>query len=259
MLQQLGDRDFSVREEATRRIWTIGDPALAVLSENRHHPNPEARRRIDILLTCIKWRMSPALFEKLAGVMSGYEEKDWQTRQTICIDLGVVGKEKVIPTLLQIFRHDPSPSVKRTAVATLYKMGDVGIAALIGAGINIDGLDPYYVDIFISLGNRYLTEGKYDKAETEYRKALRIAPRNSVAAYNMACAYSLKKDLDNALDWLEKCVQYGFDDFKWMREDPDLKNLHEMPRFKEILRRRGKPSSEAPPPEFPPDIFDFGE
>jgi len=259
LIPRLGDREFPVREEAERQIFEIGNPAMSVLSENRNHASPEVRRRVRKLMTSIKWSIAPLLHEKLAGVMADYEKKDWQTRQTICIDLGVTGKDKAIPTLLAIIKNDPSESVRWTAIATLYKLGDVGIGALAEAGIDTGRLEPHYVEIFISLGNRYLTEGKYRKAEREYLKALKASPRNSIAAYNMACAYSLRKELEKSLDWLEKSVEYGFDDFKWMREDPDLKNLHDLRRFKEILRRRGKRLPDETPPELPPELLELSE
>lgn len=259
LIPRLGDPEFSAREEAERQIFQIGDPAMSVLAENRNHADPEVRRRIRKLMTSIKWSIPPLLHEKLAGVMSDYEGKDWQTRQTICIDLGVTGKDKIIPTLLAIIKNDPSESVRWTAIATLYKLGDVGIGALAEAGVDTDRLEPHYVEIFISLGNRYLTEGKYGKAEREYVKALKASPRNSIAAYNMACAYSLRKELEKSLDWLEKSVEYGFDDFKWMREDPDLKNLHDLPRFSEILRRRGKRLQDQAPAELPPEFLELSE
>ena len=255
LIPLLGAPEFAVREDAMGKVYAIGDSALKTLFENRDHADAEIRWRARKLITCIKWRIQPELLEKLAGVMDGYEQKDWQTRQTICLDLGTVGKEQVVPTLIAVVKKDPSPSVKRTAIATLYKMGDIGIAALIEAGVNIDGLEPYYVDIFISLGNRYLTEGKYDRAEGEYRKALKTAPKNSVAAYNMACVYSLRKDLEASMDWIEKSIEYGFDDFKWMKEDPDLENLQDLPRFKEILRRRGRKPSPFDSPAIRPDEF----
>jgi len=240
LVPKLGHTEYEVRNTTMEQLISMGDPAAEVLEAYKYHRNPEIRRLINLIRIHIKWKISPKLNAELGDFMTTYENKLWEQRQRVIVALGFLGKEEVIPTLLAIVRHDPDKRVKETAVAALYKMGDAGIAGLIAAGIDIEGLEPHYVDIFISLGNRYLTDGKYDKAETQYQKALKTDPKNPIAAYNMACTYSLKKELKIALDWLEKSVDFGFDDFTWMQEDPDLKNLLEQPRFKEIVRLRGR-------------------
>ena len=59
--------------------------------------------------------------------------------------------------------------------------------------------------------------------------------------YNMACALAVMGRIDEAIDTLEKAVDEGYDDYDWMRMDGDLKNLHEHPRFKNLLERlKGK-------------------
>jgi len=256
LVLKLGHSKYEVRNATMEKLISMGDPAAKVLSAHRYHRNPEIRRLVDLIRSHIKWKISTKLDTELGGFMTTYEDKLWEQRQRIVTAIGYIGKEEVIPTLLAIVRLDSDIRVKQTAVATLYKMGDAGIAALIEAGIDINGLEPHYVGIFISLGNRYLTDGKYDKAEAQYLKALKTDPKNPIAAYNMACAYSLKKELKVALDWLEKSVGFGFDDFTWMQEDPDLKNLHEEPRFKEIVRLRGR---KIVPLGDPRNDLDFGD
>ncbi|MBI2194005.1 MAG: tetratricopeptide repeat protein [Planctomycetes bacterium] len=241
---KLGDPDFGVREKAMQELLARGESAQPLVESGVNSPDPEVKWRSAKLLICLKWKIAPDLHERLAGLLDDYDAQDWQERQRRSQELGIVGKERAIPTLMEIIKRDPSPSVKQMAVAALYHLGDVGIAALMDQGIKLEGLEPYQADIFISLGNRYLSEQEFEKAEREYLKALKMDPRNSVAAYNMACVYSLKKDLDMAVHWLEKSVEYGFDDFKWMREDPDLNNLHEDTRYQEILRRR-RPSRDG--------------
>ncbi|MDA1141148.1 MAG: HEAT repeat domain-containing protein [Planctomycetota bacterium] len=257
LIPSLGHTKYEVRNATMEKLISMGDPAAEVLSAFKYHRNPEIRQLINLIRIHIKWKISTKLNAELGDFMTTYEDRLWEQRQRVIVAIGFIGKEEVIPTLIAIIRHDPDTRVKQTAIAALYKMGEAGIAALIEAGIDIDGLEPHYVDIFISLGNRYLTDGKYDKAEAQYLKALKTDPKNPIAAYNMACTYSLKEELKASLDWLEKAVEFGFDDFTWMQEDPDLKNLLEEARFKEIVRLRGRGKTPLGDDGFDLDFGDF--
>ena len=74
----------------------------------------------------------------------------------------------------------------------------------------------------------------------------------AIFSYNAACVYSraaehlktqestderkanIKQYTEKAVTDLEKSVKQGFGDLKWMREDPDLKTLHEVPEFRKV-------------------------
>jgi len=44
---------------------------------------------------------------------------------------------------------------------------------------------------------------RYDEAEKEYREAIKLNLNYADAYYNLACLYSLKNDLKNAIKWLK--------------------------------------------------------
>ncbi|TWU13283.1 Tetratricopeptide repeat protein [Symmachiella macrocystis] len=74
----------------------------------------------------------------------------------------------------------------------------------------------------------------------------------AIFSYNAACVYSraaehlktqestderkakIKEYTDKAIADLQKSVKQGFGDLGWMREDPDLKTLHEVPEFRKV-------------------------
>jgi Flp pilus assembly protein TadD len=73
-------------------------------------------------------------------------------------------------------------------------------------------------------------------------------------AYNVACVYGraaetlakqpasaerdarLAKFQQQALDDLKQAIKLKFDDYEWMRKDPDLKSLHDLPAFQTLTR-----------------------
>ena len=51
-----------------------------------------------------------------------------------------------------------------------------------------------------------------------------LVPRNSSNQYNLACAYSLNGDVQNAVKWLGKAAKSGFYKVKLIETDSDLTN-----------------------------------
>ncbi|MDI6788792.1 MAG: tetratricopeptide repeat protein, partial [Planctomycetota bacterium] len=85
-------------------------------------------------------------------------------------------------------------------------------------------------------GERYLKEGNYAKAVESFLKALKDNPDDADVWYNLACVCSLMGKVDEGLGALKKAIQYGWSDFHWMDNDPDLATLRQDPRYKEISK-----------------------
>lgn len=54
------------------------------------------------------------------------------------------------------------------------------------------------------------------------------------AYYNFACLYSLEKQTDNALHYLEKSIKHGFTDYSHIKSDTDLDNIRNTERYKTL-------------------------
>ena len=63
-------------------------------------------------------------------------------------------------------------------------------------------------------------------------------PRDPQAAYNAARVYARLGDSDQALSWLNKALDLGYDQFDYLRLDPSLANLKKDPRFLKLLEER---------------------
>ena len=69
------------------------------------------------------------------------------------------------------------------------------------------------------------------------QRSLRIDPEEPVILYNAGCTYALLGRSDDALDCLEKAVEFGFRDRAWFDGDSTLDPLRERPRFIKLLER----------------------
>src|SRR5262252_7775494 len=95
----------------------------------------------------------------------------------------------------------------------------------IGFMEGIVGRDPQYVEALQILGDHYTQRGQFEDSLKVDKRLSRLEPRNPLVFYNLACSYSLNKELDRAAAALDKALGLGYNDFKWLAKDPDLRPL----------------------------------
>lgn len=81
-------------------------------------------------------------------------------------------------------------------------------------------------------------EGKYDKARQLLGRILDIDPNNTIAHYNLACAYSRLDQPAKALDALTRSIELGYADIRHMQKDPDLASIRGTEQYQDILARK---------------------
>lgn len=110
-----------------------------------------------------------------------------------------------------------------------------------------------------SLNQKAIDQLKAGKYEEGAALLLRIFELPGLAkdpdtAYNLACAYSLKGEVDQGFEWLEKAVDWGWGEgvgqlvggtkqiphAEMTRSDPDLAILRKDPRFEPLMERMAK-------------------
>ena len=94
--------------------------------------------------------------------------------------------------------------------------------------------DPAYIEALQILGDNYTRRGLFQEGLRIDERLSRLRPDDSLVHYNLACSYSLTSQLDSAVEALEAAINLGYRDFKWLGQDPDLKNLREHTEYKRI-------------------------
>jgi len=74
-------------------------------------------------------------------------------------------------------------------------------------------------------------KGRKDEALREGGKALEISPDDPLILYNCACLYARLGESQRAIAALRQGIANGYEDFGWMRNDPDLAALRGNPDF----------------------------
>jgi tetratricopeptide (TPR) repeat protein len=94
--------------------------------------------------------------------------------------------------------------------------------------------DPDYVDALQLLGDHYTQRGRYAEGLKVDERLSRLEPRDPLVFYNLACSCSLTGQFDRAALALEKALQLGYRDFRWLARDPDLRKLRQQPVYRDI-------------------------
>jgi len=94
--------------------------------------------------------------------------------------------------------------------------------------------DPGYVEALQILGDDYTRRGKFVSGLKVDEQLSQLRPADPLVQYNLACSYSLTGNFNQALAALERALNLGYRDFKWLSQDPDLSDLRMHPLYKNI-------------------------
>ncbi len=75
----------------------------------------------------------------------------------------------------------------------------------------------------------------YERAIDIGEKWTSLKPKDDGAAYNLACAYAMNGDTEDAVKWLNKSVENGWDDAQHIKLDSDLDSIRESPGYAAAL------------------------
>jgi hypothetical protein len=75
-------------------------------------------------------------------------------------------------------------------------------------------------------------------AEAKLRQAIAILPDKAVWHYNLACILVARKQNDAAMQSLQRATELGFSDFTILENDADLKPLHELAAYQNLLAHK---------------------
>jgi len=117
-------------------------------------------------------------------------------------------------------------------------------------------LSPDSATVYSNLGTAYFARKKYDDAAKAWQKALSLDPevfehRSSAGtilqersveerakfSYFLAKTYAKAGQVDRALLQIRKSLEEGFKDRKKYLEEPEFKDLQELPEFKELMAK----------------------
>jgi non-specific serine/threonine protein kinase len=140
-----------------------------------------------------------------------------------------------------VWRHTRLPALYRRAqfeMASESADADANLRKALFFATRATRAESFYMNLAKARCFSAVTLARLDdsqRAEDEIEYAIKLEPERADIAYCAAAAYSLIGDTTLALQWLETSVERGHQELWWARVDPDLDNLRDLPRFKEII------------------------
>ena len=71
-------------------------------------------------------------------------------------------------------------------------------------------------------------------------KGIEQNPNDPIIIYNTACFYALLDDKKTAINHLKKAIVNGFENFEYLKHDPDFFTLQNDPEFINLLNSNSK-------------------
>ena len=80
-------------------------------------------------------------------------------------------------------------------------------------------------------------EGKYAESAEAYEAAFKVGESGAGLYYNAACSWALSGNKSSAFKNLNKAIAAGWLNVEWMKQDPDLKSLHDETRWTRVVSK----------------------
>jgi tetratricopeptide (TPR) repeat protein len=96
---------------------------------------------------------------------------------------------------------------------------------------------PDYAEALQVLGDGYTRRGRYQDGLRVDEQLVQLRPTDALVHYNLACSYGLAEQCERAVETLHRALDLGYRDFKWMRRDPDLRQVRKHPLYRQIRER----------------------
>ncbi|MEP6742195.1 MAG: protein kinase [bacterium] len=128
------------------------------------------------------------------------------------------------------------PLIKTIRARVLYYRGKVDEATQVIEQVlerhpRMDGIRPI---LAICLS----AQGKHELANQQLTERVKVAAAaDHDISYWLASAYLLQGRQVLALEWLEKAINLGNENYLWFESDPNWSDLHADPRFQELMKK----------------------
>jgi serine/threonine-protein kinase len=128
------------------------------------------------------------------------------------------------------------PMIQTFRARVLFYRGEVDAATRILEQVlerhpQMDGIRPI-------LATCLSAQGKHELANRQLTEKVRVAATaDHDIAYWLASAYLLQGRQVLALEWLRKAISLGNENYLWFESDPNWSDLHNDPRFKELMQQ----------------------
>ena len=96
---------------------------------------------------------------------------------------------------------------------------------------------PEFIEALQILGDDYTRRGRFEEGLNLDERLARLRPDDALVHYNLACSCSLTGQFAAAAAALDRALDLGYRDFKWLAKDPDLTPFRKHALYRKIRAR----------------------
>lgn len=143
LIQDLSDQKFRTREEASRKIWTIGEPALAALQDAAVGNDPEQAYRARELIRKIELHLTPDTDPEVMALVERYAKANPNEKLGLFAQMH---RKRAWRQILKLYASETDPGLQARLQQALTRRGagveGVGGVAIIAARESLQEGDP---------------------------------------------------------------------------------------------------------------------
>lgn len=126
------------------------------------------------------------------------------------------------------------PSLRAFGAMLDYYQGEIEKATLIMEDVLARRPDLHSYNLFLAYC--YLARGERERAlDLIDERVLSSARADQDIAYWLASVYALDNQADEAIEWLERAVSMGNENYPWISTDPNWGSMRDDPRYRQIV------------------------
>lgn len=95
---------------------------------------------------------------------------------------------------------------------------------------------PNDTEILQVLAELYTKNKLYQAGLALDLRLTKLEPHNGMVWYNLGCSFALNQQFDESFEALYKAIEYGYNDYEWLKNDGDLDVLRDDKRYDSLLR-----------------------
>lgn len=254
------DKDESVKTAVREALARIGPAAVKYIAEVLKGGTDAERKEFELTIS----RMVTTIIVNLVGPNNGFgtypgqftdleklgrhagprlvkiaRDADMPSsyRYLAVSAMGCLNDKSVMPALKEIFRKE-AEFLRDEAALSLALLGDDSyIKEVVQEYQTKAKKGPNQYAYHSELALIYHKLRDWDKAEAQYKHAIKANPTYGLTHYNYACLLSVRGRTKEALSALKSALENNYRDGGWLMRDGELDNIRKLPEFQQLIKK----------------------
>ncbi len=180
LIRELADENFRTREEATRKIWDIGEAALPALQQAANGSDPEQAFRARELVRKIQLSITPETDPDVIGLIERYAKASPNDKVNL---LNLMTKKRAWRQVLKLYATEKSPELRSrfqdaAKEVAIHAARECLLEGKPGSARDYLEMAPAYAAGLMALADFHRSQGTLD---AELMRAQAVKGRNSEA------------------------------------------------------------------------------